>query len=101
MCMEASEEIISFPAVIYILPGFCQSLWFLYSGIEQNKVLMSFDLFFFYSKEIIVLGTGARIERIDPSVLALLKRKGIAVEVLDTVKFAQCLNKVLVFFLTA
>ncbi|XP_056293099.1 NADH dehydrogenase [ubiquinone] 1 alpha subcomplex assembly factor 3 isoform X2 [Pseudoliparis swirei] len=34
--------------------------------------------------EIIVLGTGARIERIDPSVLALLKRKGIAVEVLDT-----------------
>ncbi|TNN85544.1 NADH dehydrogenase [ubiquinone] 1 alpha subcomplex assembly factor 3 [Liparis tanakae] len=34
--------------------------------------------------EIIVLGTGARIERIDPSVLALLKRKGIAVEVQDT-----------------
>ncbi|XP_034388436.1 NADH dehydrogenase [ubiquinone] 1 alpha subcomplex assembly factor 3 [Cyclopterus lumpus] len=34
--------------------------------------------------EIIVLGTGARIERINPSVLALLKRKGIAVEVQDT-----------------
>ncbi|XP_035517347.1 NADH dehydrogenase [ubiquinone] 1 alpha subcomplex assembly factor 3 [Morone saxatilis] len=34
--------------------------------------------------EIIVLGTGARVERINPSVLALLKRKGIAVEVQDT-----------------
>lgn len=36
--------------------------------------------------EILVLGTGARLERIDPSVLALLKKKGIAVEVQDTVK---------------
>ncbi|XP_040889541.1 NADH dehydrogenase [ubiquinone] 1 alpha subcomplex assembly factor 3 [Toxotes jaculatrix] len=34
--------------------------------------------------EILVLGTGARLERIDPAVLALLKRKGIAVEVQDT-----------------
>ncbi|KAF0034910.1 hypothetical protein F2P81_012668 [Scophthalmus maximus] len=34
--------------------------------------------------EILVLGTGARLERIDPSVLALLKSKGIAVEVQDT-----------------
>ncbi|XP_068172383.1 NADH dehydrogenase [ubiquinone] 1 alpha subcomplex assembly factor 3 [Antennarius striatus] len=34
--------------------------------------------------EILVLGTGARLERINPSVLALLKRKGIAVEVQDT-----------------
>ncbi|XP_054472493.1 NADH dehydrogenase [ubiquinone] 1 alpha subcomplex assembly factor 3 [Anoplopoma fimbria] len=34
--------------------------------------------------EILVLGTGARVERINPSVLALLKRKGIAVEVQDT-----------------
>ncbi|XP_059185658.1 NADH dehydrogenase [ubiquinone] 1 alpha subcomplex assembly factor 3 [Centropristis striata] len=34
--------------------------------------------------EILVLGTGARVERLDPSVLALLKRKGIAVEVQDT-----------------
>ncbi|XP_013861838.1 NADH dehydrogenase [ubiquinone] 1 alpha subcomplex assembly factor 3 [Austrofundulus limnaeus] len=34
--------------------------------------------------EILVLGTGARIEQIKPSVLALLRRKGIAVEVLDT-----------------
>ncbi|XP_003441472.2 NADH dehydrogenase [ubiquinone] 1 alpha subcomplex assembly factor 3 [Oreochromis niloticus] len=34
--------------------------------------------------EILVLGTGARLERIDPSVLALLKRKGISVEVQDT-----------------
>ncbi|XP_017271327.1 NADH dehydrogenase [ubiquinone] 1 alpha subcomplex assembly factor 3 [Kryptolebias marmoratus] len=34
--------------------------------------------------EILVLGTGARLEQIDPSVLALLRRKGIAVEVQDT-----------------
>lgn len=39
--------------------------------------------------EILVLGTGARLERINPSVLALLKRKGIAVEVQDTVKYAH------------
>nr|XP_057911309.1 NADH dehydrogenase [ubiquinone] 1 alpha subcomplex assembly factor 3 isoform X2 [Doryrhamphus excisus] len=34
--------------------------------------------------EILVLGTGARLERIHPSVLALLKSKRIAVEVQDT-----------------
>ncbi|XP_061584258.1 NADH dehydrogenase [ubiquinone] 1 alpha subcomplex assembly factor 3 [Cololabis saira] len=34
--------------------------------------------------EILILGTGARLERINPSVLALLKRRGIAVEVQDT-----------------
>lgn len=34
--------------------------------------------------EILVLGTGLKLERIDPSVLALLKRKGISVEVQDT-----------------
>uniref|UniRef100_UPI001ED7CEDD NADH dehydrogenase [ubiquinone] 1 alpha subcomplex assembly factor 3 n=1 Tax=Scatophagus argus TaxID=75038 RepID=UPI001ED7CEDD len=34
--------------------------------------------------EILVLGTGARLERIDPLVFALLKRKGIALEVQDT-----------------
>ncbi|KAK5872454.1 hypothetical protein PBY51_013157 [Eleginops maclovinus] len=34
--------------------------------------------------EILVLGTGSRVERINPLVLALLKRKGIAVEVQDT-----------------
>ncbi|XP_072239247.1 NADH dehydrogenase [ubiquinone] 1 alpha subcomplex assembly factor 3 [Leuresthes tenuis] len=34
--------------------------------------------------EILILGTGATLERVDPSVLALLKRKGIAVEVQDT-----------------
>ncbi|KAM7402129.1 hypothetical protein PAMP_017395 [Pampus punctatissimus] len=40
--------------------------------------------------EILVLGTGARLERINPSVLALLKSKGIAVEVQDTVKYSHC-----------
>ncbi|XP_014908839.1 NADH dehydrogenase [ubiquinone] 1 alpha subcomplex assembly factor 3 [Poecilia latipinna] len=34
--------------------------------------------------EILVLGTGSKVERINPSVLALLKRKRIALEVQDT-----------------
>uniref|UniRef100_H3DB05 NADH dehydrogenase [ubiquinone] 1 alpha subcomplex assembly factor 3 n=1 Tax=Tetraodon nigroviridis TaxID=99883 RepID=H3DB05_TETNG len=34
--------------------------------------------------EILVLGTGAKLERINPSVLSLLKKKGIAVEIQDT-----------------
>uniref|UniRef100_A0A3Q3KD58 NADH dehydrogenase [ubiquinone] 1 alpha subcomplex assembly factor 3 n=1 Tax=Monopterus albus TaxID=43700 RepID=A0A3Q3KD58_MONAL len=34
--------------------------------------------------EILVLGTGARLEQINPSVLTLLRSKGIAVEVQDT-----------------
>ncbi|KAM9859591.1 NADH dehydrogenase [ubiquinone] 1 alpha subcomplex assembly factor 3 [Aulostomus maculatus] len=34
--------------------------------------------------EILVLGTGAHLEKINPSVLALLKKNGIAVEVQDT-----------------
>ncbi|XP_077582815.1 NADH dehydrogenase [ubiquinone] 1 alpha subcomplex assembly factor 3 [Stigmatopora nigra] len=34
--------------------------------------------------EILVLGTGAKLERIQPSVLAFLRSKGIAVEVQDT-----------------
>lgn len=42
--------------------------------------------------EILVLGTGTRLERINPSVLALLKSKGIAVEVQDTVKYSQCVR---------
>lgn len=48
---------------------------------------LTYSLHFF--AEILVLGTGARLERIDPSVLALFKRKGIAVEVQDTVKYHQ------------
>lgn len=42
-------------------------------------------LFSFVSAEILVLGTGAKLERIDPSVLALLRKKGVAVEIQDTV----------------
>ncbi|XP_056093902.1 NADH dehydrogenase [ubiquinone] 1 alpha subcomplex assembly factor 3 [Rhinichthys klamathensis goyatoka] len=34
--------------------------------------------------EVLVLGTGARTERLDPSVLDFLRKKGIAVEVQDT-----------------
>ncbi|KAJ4919600.1 hypothetical protein JOQ06_027682 [Pogonophryne albipinna] len=42
--------------------------------------------------EILVLGTGSRTERIDPSVLALFKRKGIAVEVQDTANACATFN---------
>ncbi|XP_051766547.1 NADH dehydrogenase [ubiquinone] 1 alpha subcomplex assembly factor 3 [Ctenopharyngodon idella] len=34
--------------------------------------------------EVLVLGTGARTERLDPNVLDFLRKKGIAVEVQDT-----------------
>lgn len=46
--------------------------------------------FLFPRAEILVLGTGARVERINPSVLALLKKKGIAVEIQDTVNETRC-----------
>ncbi|XP_034022421.1 NADH dehydrogenase [ubiquinone] 1 alpha subcomplex assembly factor 3 [Thalassophryne amazonica] len=42
--------------------------------------------------EILVLGTGAKMERIHPSVLALLKRKRIAVEVQDTANACATFN---------
>jgi len=41
--------------------------------------------------EILVLGTGARTERLDPSVLCFLKKKGITVEVQDTVNAVSVL----------
>ncbi|XP_076858074.1 NADH dehydrogenase [ubiquinone] 1 alpha subcomplex assembly factor 3 isoform X2 [Brachyhypopomus gauderio] len=34
--------------------------------------------------EILVLGTGAHTERLDPSILSFIRKKGIAVEVQDT-----------------
>lgn len=52
----------------------------------KKHILMRSPCFLIFSAEILVLGTGGHVERIDPSVLALLKRKGIAVEVQDTVK---------------
>lgn len=49
------------------------------------KLPNAVHLFSFVSAEVLVLGTGAKLERINPSVLALLKKKGIAVEIQDTV----------------
>lgn len=93
--MEVSTFIQSFIAVIHIFFWISFNNLGLYNVVFNNKkVLVSFDPFSFYWTEILVLGTGSRVERIKPSVLALLKRKGIAVEVQDTVK-------VLIFFLTA
>ncbi|XP_075039680.1 NADH dehydrogenase [ubiquinone] 1 alpha subcomplex assembly factor 3 [Mixophyes fleayi] len=34
--------------------------------------------------EILVLGTGDRVERLDPAILRLMRKKGVAVEVQDT-----------------
>ncbi|XP_072277309.1 NADH dehydrogenase [ubiquinone] 1 alpha subcomplex assembly factor 3 [Pyxicephalus adspersus] len=34
--------------------------------------------------EILVLGTGSRVERLDPQLLKLMRQKGVAVEVQDT-----------------
>lgn len=51
------------------------------------EIYLPHCLFFLVCEEILVLGTGARLERIKPSVLALLKSKGISVEVQDTVKY--------------
>ncbi|XP_062329178.1 NADH dehydrogenase [ubiquinone] 1 alpha subcomplex assembly factor 3 [Osmerus eperlanus] len=42
--------------------------------------------------EILVLGTGGRSERVDPKVLALMKAKGIAVEVQDTANACATFN---------
>lgn len=53
--------------------------------VRCSNFLTQFTSFLFVSAEILVLGTGAKLERINPSVLALLKKKGIAVEIQDTV----------------
>ncbi|CAL8402322.1 unnamed protein product [Arctogadus glacialis] len=42
--------------------------------------------------EMLILGTGSRTERINPKVLALLKKKGIAVEVQDTANACATFN---------
>ena len=35
--------------------------------------------------DLLVLGTGSKVERVDPAVMSYLQRKGISVEVQDTV----------------
>lgn len=42
--------------------------------------------------EMLILGTGSRVERINPKVLALLKSKGVAVEVQDTANACATFN---------
>ncbi|KAK7126281.1 hypothetical protein R3I94_017683 [Phoxinus phoxinus] len=42
--------------------------------------------------EVLVVGTGARTERLDPSVLDFLRKKGIAVEVQDTANACATFN---------
>uniref|UniRef100_A0A674P843 NADH:ubiquinone oxidoreductase complex assembly factor n=1 Tax=Takifugu rubripes TaxID=31033 RepID=A0A674P843_TAKRU len=63
---------------------------------NKNKELPHFGSFcdahwfLFFRAEILVLGTGAKVERINPTVLAMLKKKGIAVEIQDTVNATWC-----------
>uniref|UniRef100_A0A671LY59 NADH dehydrogenase [ubiquinone] 1 alpha subcomplex assembly factor 3 n=1 Tax=Sinocyclocheilus anshuiensis TaxID=1608454 RepID=A0A671LY59_9TELE len=56
-------------------------------GHHTDITVESLSLFYLLEPriEILVLGTGARTERLDPNVLDFLKKKGIAVEVQDTV----------------
>ncbi|KAJ3602248.1 hypothetical protein NHX12_030007 [Muraenolepis orangiensis] len=42
--------------------------------------------------ELLILGTGSRVERINPKVLRLLRSKGIAVEVADTANACATFN---------
>ncbi|XP_035376536.1 NADH dehydrogenase [ubiquinone] 1 alpha subcomplex assembly factor 3 isoform X2 [Electrophorus electricus] len=52
----------------------------------KDITLESLALFYLLEPriEMLVLGTGAHTERLDPSILSFLRRKGIAVEVQDT-----------------
>ncbi|XP_064160372.1 NADH dehydrogenase [ubiquinone] 1 alpha subcomplex assembly factor 3 [Anguilla rostrata] len=55
-------------------------------GNYKDITVESLALFYMLEPriEVLVLGTGGRVERIDPNVLKFMNRKGIAVEVQDT-----------------
>ncbi|XP_051549594.1 NADH dehydrogenase [ubiquinone] 1 alpha subcomplex assembly factor 3 [Myxocyprinus asiaticus] len=55
-------------------------------GCHTDITVESLSLFYLLEPriEVLVLGTGSRTERLDPNVLAFLKKKGIAVEIQDT-----------------
>ncbi|XP_036415125.1 LOW QUALITY PROTEIN: NADH dehydrogenase [ubiquinone] 1 alpha subcomplex assembly factor 3 [Colossoma macropomum] len=55
-------------------------------GSYKDITVESLSLFYLLEPriEVLILGTGARTERLDPNVLAFLRTKGIAVEVQDT-----------------
>ncbi|KAF4093492.1 hypothetical protein AMELA_G00002720 [Ameiurus melas] len=55
-------------------------------GSHQDITVESLSLFYLLEPriEVLVLGTGARTERLDPNVLSFIRKKGIAVEVQDT-----------------
>ncbi|KAI5607154.1 NADH dehydrogenase [ubiquinone] 1 alpha subcomplex assembly factor 3, partial [Silurus asotus] len=55
-------------------------------GSYEDITVESLSLFYLLEPriEVLVLGTGARTERLDPNVLSFIRKKGIAVEVQDT-----------------
>lgn len=59
--------------------------------VPDHQLPAAFHSFSSVAAEILVLGTGAKLEQINPSVLALLKKKGIAVEIQDTVNVESAL----------
>ncbi len=61
------------------------------SGINQASLHPILDL----EPEIILLGTGQRIQFPDPELLALINQKGIGIEVLDTTAACRTFNLIL------
>ena len=41
------------------------------------------------SVDVVVLGTGSKVERVDPAIRSYLQRKGISLEIQDTVRSSQ------------
>ncbi|XP_072521907.1 NADH dehydrogenase [ubiquinone] 1 alpha subcomplex assembly factor 3 [Salminus brasiliensis] len=63
-------------------------------GSFKDITLDSLALFYLLEPqiEILVLGTGAHTERLDPNVLSFLRKKGVAVEIQDTANACATFN---------
>ncbi|KAG5275092.1 hypothetical protein AALO_G00143470 [Alosa alosa] len=63
-------------------------------GSYKDITIESLALFYMIEPriEVLVLGTGGRVERIDPEILKVLRKKGIAVEVQDTANACATFN---------
>ncbi|KAE8612323.1 hypothetical protein XENTR_v10012811 [Xenopus tropicalis] len=63
-------------------------------GSYKDINLESLSLFHMLSPriEILVVGTGDRVERLDPNILKFMRQKGVAVEVQDTANACATFN---------
>lgn len=82
----------SLPVWRHLLFMFLHAVIDFLTHLRLYKMYLTYTTPAFSCAEILVLGTGSRLERINPSVLALLRSKGIAVEVQDTVKCSQYIS---------